>query len=236
MAKVSVNSDAIKVEKGQAQILGVMLNATNKKYFTYAKLYDKYANLNSLAKYRVDPNFSISTGAISRTELNWKTNPDDNTGWVNPAGGYTAYCHENTMEASLQDFKNTTSVLVKAKYVPYRADSKTETVVNLGESWFRYTLAGRVRNVNLDTLKADYVKADAATKAKFVKFLDAVLGTTRTVGFSGEAGKTEVTIADLDAVENGGYYAMKNTWSTTNNNYFVEYFQKSVCYMKLDTS
>lgn len=225
-AKVSLATFAGTVENGTAQIDGFRANTTNTKYLPYAKLvnYTIDGTTAGSAKYREDANFGAIASPAFMTEFNWLDNKDNVASattpidWLTPAK--SEYVLENTMAASpVQNYNNTTKLTIKAQFAP--------TGVTLGDSWFR--VGGIIKT--FAELDADYSAlvagtiVDATYKTGLESFLDAVLGTTRTVGWTDEGKTTVVTLADLDAVANAGYLAAKAT-----PKYIVEYFQKSVCY------
>lgn len=210
------------VVNGDASIDGFLLNTTNKSFLPYAELIP-YSQTD--AKYRKDGNWETlamdknGTGA-AKEAFNWLSNKEANT-WLAP--GASEYCHENTMEAAAQDYNNTTKMVIKAKFAP--------TGVTLGKSWFR--VGGVI--MTFEELNASYAKASAGDKLKYEAFLDKLLTKSRTKGWTGEGKATDVTLDDLDAVDNGGYKA-----ATVENNaagevmYLIEYFQESVCYYDIN--
>lgn len=233
MAKVTlaVKPD-VTVENGKIKNESVVwtLSATNKQYYPYAELAAGYTGH---GKYRVDPNFVGSTMA----DLDWVKNNSltiNTTGasliddWNKPSEGgntHSIYALENTMEAATQAYGNTTKALIGLRYTPTVTPAITE-----GDSWFRVN--GVIKT--LEQLDADYTAAAAAAPQNtnlmngYKSFLDAVLGTGRTSGWTKEAGKTPVTVAALDAIPNGGYKA------ATAETYMIDYFQKSVCFYYVD--
>lgn len=214
--------DADNVVNGDASVDGFLLNTTNKTFLPYAELVT-YSKTD--AKYRHDGNWEALTldkdgVGTAADAFNWLSNKVTNT-WKTP--GASEYCHENTMEAAAQDYNNTTKMVIKARFAP--------AGVTLGNSWFR--VGGVI--MTFDELNASYAKASAGDKLKYTAFLDKLLTSTRTKGWTGEGKTTDVTLADLDAVDNGGYEA-----ATVKNNaadevmYLIEYFQKSVCYYDIN--
>lgn len=196
-----------------ASLDGFKLNTTNKVFYLYADLVDYIVPAgNTAAKYRQDPNFSY-TAASYATDFNWMHNPDTYADWK--TAGNEEYCFENTMSADAQNYNNTTKMLIKAKFAPKG--------VTLGDSWFRmngivYTLA-QLQEIYNDTNTA------ATTKAYMDEFYTAMKAADPAMTATDFA---SLTIAELDAVSNGGYVASKI--KTTDKSYLIEYFQKSVCY------
>jgi len=214
MAKVKLAAFTGAVGNGAtASLDGFKLNTTNKVFYLYADLVDYVVPAgNTAAKYRQDPNFSY-TAASYATDFNWMHNPDAYTDWK--TAGNEEYCFENTMSADAQNYNNTTKMLIKAKFAPKG--------VTLGDSWFRmngivYTL------VQLQEIYNDSNTA-ATTKAYMDEFYTAMKAANSAMTATGFA---SLTIAELDAVSNGGYVASKI--KTTDKSYLIEYFQKSVCY------
>lgn len=245
VAKATLSSQTPTFENGTGKLLGFQLNTTNKNYLPYADLISyKLADGNaSTAKYRKDDNWSILAmqwgkdkdghkiiqGAASEA-FNWLNNITDDVdgkwlGYKNSA--YTeasSYCHENTMEAvqasNAQDYNNTTKMVIKAKYTP------TKNGLNEGNSWFR--VDGVV--MTFAELDASYKDASATDKLKYSAFLDKLLGAERTKGWTDEKA-TAVSLADLEAVTNGGYKAATVDSITVDgkkvNAYLIEFFQNS---------
>lgn len=214
MAKVKLAAFNGTVENGAtASLDGFKLNTTNTVFYLYADLIDYVVPTgNTAAKYRQDPNFSY-TAASYAADFNWMHNPDAYTDWK--AAGNEEYCFENTMSATDQNYNNTTKMLIKAKFAPKG--------VTLGDSWFRmdgivYTLA------QLQTIYAD-AKTPATTKAYMDEFYTTMKAANAAMTATDFA---SLTIAELDAVANGGYVASKI--KTDDKTYLIEYFQKSVCY------
>lgn len=221
-SKVTLSNSTPTVENGTASIDNFLMNTTNKNYLPYADLVEYKGTTAILsAKYRKDANWTAlsmnkdGTGEAAEA-FNWLHNTETYT-WLVP--GDNAYCHENTMEAAAQDYNNTTKMVIKAKFAP--------TGVNLGDSWFR--VGGVI--MTFDELNESYENASATDKEKYEAFLNQLLGTSRTKGWKGENKTDNVTLKDLNDVENGGYLAatIPNKDDGTNM-YLIEYFQKSVCY------
>lgn len=234
VSKITLAVTAPTVENGTASVDKFLMNTTNKSYFPYADLVDYTVTAPAVAaKYRKDPNWTKLVLAADGTgtaadAFNWLHNEEAYT-WLAP--GASTYCHENTMEAAAQDYNNTTKMVIKAQFAP--------TGVTLGESWFR--VGGVI--MTFDELNVSYKDASAIDKKKYEAFLDKLLNvvdkdgniiTARTKGWKGEGKATEVTLADLDAVSDGGYKAatVKNQTIDGNdtNMYLIEYYQESVCY------
>lgn len=225
VSKITLAVSTPTVENGTASVDNFLMNTTNKSYFPYADLVDYTVTAPAVAaKYRKDPNWTkLVLGAdgtgTAADAFNWLHNEEVYT-WLAP--GASTYCHENTMEAAAQDYNNTTKMVIKAKFAP--------TGVTLGDSWFR--VGGVI--MTFDELNASYKDASAIDKKKYEAFLDKQLGEARTKGWAEEGKATEVTLADLDAVSDGGYKAatVKNQTIDGNdtNMYLIEYYQKSVCY------
>lgn len=236
MAKVTLSigttATPVVVENGTIMngAIAWALSATNKQYYPYAELAAGYTGQ---GKYREDPNFVGSTMA----DLDWVENSSLTintigspliTDWHLPAvtgDPRSFYALENTMEAATQTYGNTTKALIALRYTP-----TVTPAITPGDSWFRVN--GVIKT--LAQLDADYTAAKAASPqntslmAGYEAFLDAVLGTSRTIGWTDEAKGSVVAIADLDAIANGGYKAAKAT------THMIEYFQKSVCFYSVD--
>lgn len=217
MAKIAVTKDAgFAVTNGTGSIDGWLPTATNKNYLPYAELALGYGGQ---GKYREDANFAASTMA----DLDWIKNPTTTTPltWA----GFTdmKYVHENTMEAATQAYGNTTKVIVSASFFP--------TGVTTGDSWFR--VGGVIKTFS--QLDADYTAAKAATPQNtdlmngYVAFLDKVLGTGRTKGWTSETGKTPVALSDIEA--EGDLAAYK---ASTANPHMIEFFYQGHCYYTVD--
>ena len=234
VSKITLAATVPTVENGTASVDNFLMNTTNKSYFPYADLVDYTVTAPAVAaKYRKDPNWTKLVLAADGTgtaadAFNWLHNEEAYT-WLAP--GASTYCHENTMEAAAQDYNNTTKMVIKAQFAP--------TGVTLGESWFR--VGGVI--MTFKELNTSYKDASAIDKKKYEAFLDKLLNvvdkdgniiTARTKGWKGEGKATEVTLADLDAVSDGGYKAatVKNQTIDGNdtNMYLIEYYQESVCY------
>ena len=214
MAKVKLAAFEGTVGNGAtASLDGFKLNTTNTVFYLYADLVNYVVPTgNTAAKYRQDPNFSY-TAASYAADFNWMHNPDAYTDWK--TAGNEEYCFENTMSADAQNYNNTTKMLIKAKFAPKG--------VTLGDSWFRmngivYTLA-QLQEIYNDTNTA------ATTKAYMDEFYTAMKAADPAMTATDFA---SLTIAELDAVSNGGYVASKI--KTADKSYLIEYFQKSVCY------
>ncbi|MDC1809071.1 Mfa1 family fimbria major subunit [Bacteroides uniformis] len=228
--------DPTNVVNGDASVDGFLLNTTNKTFLPYAELVPYLLNGTAVtdAVYRKDFNWTAlsmnadGTGDAANA-FNWLHNfkldaagkkiPADNV-WKNPAT--SEYCHENTMEAAAQDYNNTTKMVIKAKFAP--------TGVDLGTSWFR--VGGVI--MTFEQLNASYAKASEGDKLKYSAFLNKLLGSTRTIGWTGEGKATDVTLDDLDKIDNGGYLAATVENQNNTNMYLIEYFQKSVCYYDIN--
>lgn len=229
VSKITLANSTPTVENGTASVDNFLMNTTNKSYLPYADLVEysldgtgKPAVID--AKYRKDANWTAlalkadGTGDAA-TAFNWLHNNETYT-WLAP--GANAYCHENTMEEAAQNYNNTTKMVIKAQFAP--------TGVALGDSWFR--VGGVI--MTFAELDASYANASATDKKKYEAFLDKLLGTARTQGWTNEGKAATVTLADLDAVTNGGYKAATVENQTIEgkdtNMYLIEYYQKSVCY------
>lgn len=233
VSKVTLANSTPTVENGTARVDNFLMNTTNKSYLPYADLVEYSLDGTGTpavidAKYRKDTNWTAlalkadGTGDAA-TAFNWLHNTETYT-WLAP--GTNAYCHENTMEEAAQNYNNTTKMVIKAQFAP--------TGVALGDSWFR--VGGVI--MTFAELDASYANASATDKKKYEAFLDKLLNdyndkgeliTARTKGWTGEGKAATVTLADLDAVSNGGYKAA-TVGSKDTEMYLIEYYQKSVCY------
>lgn len=229
VSKVTLANSTPTVENGTARVDNFLMNTTNKSYLPYADLVEYSLDGTGTpavidAKYRKDTNWTAlalkadGTGDAA-TAFNWLHNTETYT-WLAP--GTNAYCHENTMEEAAQNYNNTTKMVIKARFAP--------TGVALDDSWFR--VGGVI--MTFAELDASYANASATDKKKYEAFLDKLLGTARTQGWTSEGKAATVTLADLDAVTNGGYKAATIENQTIEgkdtNMYLIEYYQKSVCY------
>lgn len=229
VSKVTLANSIPTVENGTASVDNFLMNTTNKSYLPYANLVEYSLDgtgrpVVTDAKYRQDTNWTALTmnadgTGEAATAFNWLHNTETYT-WLAP--GEDAYCHENTMEAAAQDYNNTTKMVIKAQFAP--------TGVELGDSWFR--VGDDI--MTFAELDASYVTAGTTDKIKYKAFLDKLLGADRTKGWTGEGKAETVSLADLDAVTNGGYIAAtvedQIIENVPENMYLIQYYQKSVCY------
>lgn len=244
VAKATLSDRVPTFVNGTGRIIGFQLNTTNKNYLPYADLIAYTTTSGTPSKYRIDANWTKlamkadGTGAATDA-FNWLKNNQtddktDNSPWKGNGDTYTEtsdYCHENTMEAAAQDYNNTTKMVIKAIYTPTRDDLTTAD----SKSWFR--IDGTV--MSFDEVNTSYAKASAKDKLKYSAFLDKLFydkenPTPRTIGWKGEGKTTEVTLALLDAIANGGYKAATVDSVLVDgkkeNAYLIEYYQHSNCY------
>lgn len=249
VAKATLSNHTPTFENGSGKLLGFQLNTTNKNYLPYADLisYKLADGSASAAKYRKDANWEILAMQWGKDDdgkkiiqgpafeaFNWLNNATDDVdgkwlGLKTPSYTYdtaSSYCHENTMKdgsSNAQNYNNTTKMVIKAKYTP------TKNGLNEGDSWFR--VDGAV--MTFAELDASYKDASATDKLKYSAFLDKLLGTGRTKGWTDEK-TAAVSLADLEAVSNGGYKAATVDSITVDgkkvNAYLIEFFQKSNSY------
>lgn len=222
VSKVTLAVSSPNVENGTASVDNFLMNTTNKSYLPYADLIEySFTASDKPAKYRKDTNWTAL--ALTDTAFNWLKNTDTYT-WLAP--GSNAYCHENTMEEAAQNYNNTTKMVIKAQFTPDGID----TLKQKSKSWFR--VGGVI--MTFAELDASYANASATDKKKYEAFLDKLLGAARTQGWTNEGKAATVTLADLDAVTNGGYKAAtvenQKIDGEDANMYLIEYYQKSVCY------
>ena len=233
VAKMKVDISSIAVSNGtKTGNPSWILTGTNSKFYPYAELASGYTGQ---GKYRVDPNFTGVVNTID-PDLSWEHNTSitlncapgtfsiTGSGWHGTTS--TIYTLENTVGGTYHS-GNTTQALIAVRYTPTVIPAITP-----GESWFRFN--GQIKT--LTELDADYTTLASVvaapgspadkTKKSFEAFLDAVLGDSRTIGWTSESLATTVSIADLDAIPNGGYKATQ----TGTEDYMIEYFQNSVCF------
>ena len=226
VAKVSLgtNPDGVKVPAGVTCTFGNWaLNVTNKSMFPYAEIVMP-AGGSAGADYRIDPNYELAGFNVS--QFNYLKVADDGTLPADfSAMTDSKYCLENTMAAEAQ----TTSAVASAVYTP--------NSFTAGDSWFR--LLG-VTYKTLADLQAVYNAAKAVTSPDalqtqiitlcdqfYARMSAAATAQGKTVG----ADFAAITLAELDAIANGGEYSKPD--ATAGETVGVEYFQKGVCYYNI---
>ena len=180
------------------------------------------------ADYRKDPNYALAGFNVS--QFNYlKVAADGSLPADFSSMTDSKYCLENTMADDAQTQAQTTAAVVSAVYTP--------NSFTAGESWFR--LLG-VTYKTLDDLQAVYNAAKAAAAPDAAQAQTIILCDQFHARISAAAtaqGKTvgadfaTVTIAELDAVANGGEYSKPD--ATARETVGVEYFQKGVCYYNI---
>lgn len=230
VAKISLvtKADGVTVPAGVTCTFGNWaLNVTNKSMFPYSEIVMP-AGGSAGADYRIDPNYELAGFNVS--QFNYLKVADDG---ILPtdfsAMTDSKYCLENTMAADAQTQAQTTAAVVSAVYTPNSFIA--------GESWFR--LLG-VTYKTLADLQTVYNAAKAAAtpdaaQTQLITLCDqfyarmsaAATSQGKTVG----ADFASITLAELDAIANGGEYSKPD--ATAGETVGVEYFQKGVCYYNI---
>lgn len=230
VAKVSlgINPGGVTVPAGVTCTFGNWaLNVTNKSMFPYAKIVMP-AGGSAGADYRIDPNYELAGFNVS--QFNYLKVADDGTLPADfSAMTDSKYCLENTMAADAQTQAQTTAAVASAVYTP--------NSFTAGDSWFR--LLG-VTYKTLADLQAVYNAAKAVTSPDalqtqiitlcdqfYARMSAAATAQGKTVG----ADFAAITLAELDAIANGGEYSKPD--ATAGETVGVEYFQKGVCYYNI---
>lgn len=228
VAKVSLgtNPTGVTVPAGVTCTFGDWaLNVTNKSMFPYSEIVMP-AGGSANADYRKDPNYELAGFNVS--QFNYLEVATDGTLPADfSAMTDSKYCLENTMAANAQTQAQTTAAVVRAVYTP--------NSFALGESWFR--LLG-VTYETLADLQAVYNAAKTAAtpdalQTQIITLCDQFYA--RMKAAATKQGKTvgadfaAITIAELDAIKNGGEYSKPAVGETVG----VEYFQKGVCYYNI---
>ena len=230
VAKVSLgtNPDGVKVPAGVTCTFGDWaLNITNKSMFPYSEIVMP-AGGSTGADYRIDPNYELAGFDVS--QFNYLKVADDGTLPADfSAMADSKYCLENTMAADAQTQAQTTAAVASAVYTP--------NSFTAGDSWFR--LLGTTYKTLAD-LQAVYNAAKAVTSPDalqtqiitlcdqfYARMSAAATAQGKTVG----ADFAAITLAELDAIANGGEYSKPD--ATAGETVGVEYFQKGVCYYNI---
>ena len=230
VAKVSlgINPGGVTVPAGVNCTFGNWaLNVTNKSMFPYAEIVMP-AGGSAGADYRIDPNYELAGFNVS--QFNYLKVADDGTLPADfSAMTDSKYCLENTMAADAQTQAQTTAAVASAVYTP--------NSFTAGDSWFR--LLG-VTYKTLADLQAVYNAAKAVTSPDalqtqiitlcdqfYARMSAAATAQGKTVG----ADFAAITLAELDAIANGGEYSKPD--ATAGETVGVEYFQKGVCYYNI---
>ena len=228
VAKVSlgVNANGVTVPTGVTCTFGNWaLNVTNKNMFPSSEIIMP-AGGSAGADYRIDPNYALAEFNVSQFNyLKIAANgslPTDFSAMTD-----SKYCLENTMEANAQTQAQTTAAVVSAVYTP--------NSFTVGKSWFR--LLG-VTYKTLADLQTVYAAAKSVTTPDaaqqqvldlcdqfYARMSAAATAQSKTIGDDFVA----ITIAELDAITNGGEYSKPAAGETVG----VEYFQKGVCYYNI---
>ena len=233
VAKVSlgINPGGVTVPAGVTCTFGNWaLNVTNKSMFPYAEIVMP-AGGSAGADYRIDPNYELAGFNVS--QFNYLTVAVDGTLPADfSAMTESKYCLENTMAADAQTQAQTTAAVASAVYTP--------NSFTVGKSWFR--LLG-VTYQTLADLQTVYNTAKDATTAgtanaaqtRLITLCDqfyARMSAADTVrGKTVGADFAAITLAELDAIANGGEYSKPD--ATAGETVGVEYFQKGVCYYNI---
>lgn len=230
VAKVSlgINPGGVTVPAGVTCTFGNWaLNVTNKSMFPYAEIVMP-AGGSAGADYRIDPNYELAGFNVS--QFNYLKVADDGTLPADfSAMTDSKYCLENTMAADAQTQAQTTAAVASAVYTP--------NSFTAGDSWFR--LLGVTYKTLVD-LQAVYNAAKAVTSPDalqtqiitlcdqfYARMSAAATAQGKTVG----ADFAAITLAELDAIANGGEYSKPD--ATAGETVGVEYFQKGVCYYNI---
>lgn len=230
VAKVSLgtNPDGVTVPTGVTCTFGNWaLNVTNKSMFPYSEIVMP-AGGSANADYRIDPNYELAGFNISKFNyLKVAANgtlPADFSAMTD-----SKYCLENTMAADAQTQAQTTAAVVSAVYTP--------NSFTVGDSWFRLlgvtykTLADlqAVYNAAKTAATPDLVQTQVITLCDqfYARMSAAAAAQSKTIG----ANFAAITIAELDAIENGGEYSKPN--AAAGETVGVEYFWKGVCYYNI---
>ena len=225
VAKVSLgtNPDGVKVPAGVTCTFGNWaLNVTNKSMFPYAEIVMP-AGGSAGADYRIDPNYELAGFNVS--QFNYLKVADDGTLPADfSAMTDSKYCLENTMAADAQTQAQTTAAVASAVYTP--------NSFTAGDSWFR--LLG-VTYKTLADLQAVYNAAKAVTSPDalqtqiitlcdqfYARMSAAATAQGKTVG----ADFAAITLAELDAIANGGEYSKPD--ATAGETVGVEYLQRDM--------
>ena len=228
VAKVSLGTNpvGVTVPAGVTCTFGDWaLNVTNRSMFPYSEIVMP-AGGSAGADYRIDPNYALAGFNVS--QFNYlKVAADGSLPTDFSAMTDSKYCLENTMEANAQTQAQTTAAVVSAVYTP--------NSFTIGESWFR--LLG-VTYKTLADLQTVYTAAKSATTPDaaqqqvldlcdqfYARMSAAATAQSKTIG----ADFAAITIAELDAITNGGEYSKPAAGETVG----VEYFQKGVCYYNI---
>lgn len=207
------------------------LNITNKSMYPYSEIVipagASVDASNVPADYRIDPNYELADFNVSK--FNYLKVASDGTLPADfSAMTDSKYCLENTMNAVAQTQAQTTAAVVSAVYTPNSFDK--------GKSWFR--LLGVTYKTLID-LQTVYNAAKAAAtpdalQTQIITLCDQfytrmkAAATNQSKTFSA-ANFASITIAELDAIENGGEYSKPAAGQTVG----VEYFKKGVCYYNI---
>jgi hypothetical protein len=230
VAKVSLGTNpvGVTVPAGVTCTFGDWaLNVTNRSMFPYSEIVMP-AGGSAGADYRIDPNYALAGFNVS--QFNYlKVAADGSLPTDFSAMTDSKYCLENTMAADAQTQAQTTAAVVSAVYTP--------NSFTAGESWFR--LLG-VTYKTLADLQTVYVAAKAAGTSDaaqqqvldlcdqfYARMKAAATAQSQTIG----ADFANITIAELDAIANGGEYSKPD--ATAGETVGVEYFQKGICYYNI---
>ncbi len=228
VAKVSlgVNASGVTVPAGVTCTFGNWaLNVTNKSMFPYSEVIMP-AGGSAGADYRIDPNYELAGFNVS--QFNYlKIAADGSLPTDFSAITDSKYCLENTMEANAQTQAQTTAAVVSAVYTP--------NSFTIGESWFRLLGVTYKTMADLQTVYAAAKSATTPDAAQqqvldlcdqfYARMSAAATAQSKTIG----ADFASITIAELDAITNGGEYSKPAAGETVG----VEYFQKGVCYYNI---
>ena len=203
------------------------LNVTNKSMFPYSEIVMP-AGGSADADYRIDPNYEKAGFNVS--QFNYLKVSDKG---VLPADFSpmtdSKYCLENTMDHDAQTQAQTTAAVASAVYTP--------NSFTVGESWFRLlgvtyeTLADlqAVYNAAKTAVTPDPAQTQVITLCD--QFYARMSAAATTQGKTIGANFAAITIAELDAIENGGEYSKPN--AAAGETVGVEYFWKGNCYYNI---
>lgn len=233
VAKVTLQEQAggVVVKNGDNCTFGNWaLNVTNKSMFPYSEIViptgASVDDKSIPADYRIDPNYALAGFNVS--QFNYlKIAADGSLPTDFSAMTDSKYCFENTMAADAQTMAQTTSAVVSATYFP--------NGFTAGKSWFR--LLG-VTYKDLATLQAVYNKAKAAAtpdelQTQIIKlcnqFYLRMQAAATNQGKHLGANFADITLAELETIENAGEYSKPAASETVG----VEFFKEGVCYYNI---
>ena len=208
----------------KGDITGAKLNVTNKpeNSFLYSDISIQTAG--TLNDYRTDKNMASLNSDNSATTFNWLKNGKNEGSFVTTA----EYTLENTASAAAHNYNNLTQSVIKARYVPAEL-----TAVEIGDSWFAIFVKGEgTKYYDFAGVQGFYTALDKTKDSEIIASMDTQLN--HILSPNDKTWET-VTLAELDAIDNGGYKAatVPGDEGNPSKNYIVQYYQKSICYYDL---